>query len=96
MMAVLLLFLLCSSLPGQVFTAAPEDRAMAQARIRNEIYERKLFAERFNALVIALSLFSESYNRSNGTLLPADKVIEIQKAWRELERTGVFGKVKLR
>jgi hypothetical protein len=96
MIATIAVFLLGSSLAAQVHSDAAEDRTMADARVRNEIYERKLFAERFNALVTALSRFGESYNRSNGTLLPADKVIAIQKAWRKLERTDVFGKGKSR
>lgn len=95
-MLPILALLFVGALAAQTLGDEAARSAMAQARIRNEIYERKLFAERFNALVKALSLFGESYNRSNGTLLPADKVIAIQKAWRDLERTDLFGKSKSR
>ncbi|HUS07623.1 MAG TPA: hypothetical protein VMZ52_15055 [Bryobacteraceae bacterium] len=70
---------------------ASQERAMSEARARDEVYRRKLFCDRFNALVQALILFGDNYNQNRGMVLPAAKLAAIRKAWRELERTDVFG-----
>ena len=59
MIAVIAVFLLGSPLAAQVHSDAAGDRTMADARLRNEIYERKLFAERFNALTARRDLQTE-------------------------------------
>jgi len=66
------------------------DRTMREAQTRDDLYQKRLFEERFNSLVQALARFGEVYNRTNGQVLPYDKLTAIKKAWRDLERTQTF------
>lgn len=65
-----------------------EDQQAAERR--GLVYEKRQFEERFNELVRLLALFAETYNRSQGNVVPADKLKEIKKAWEKLERTSTF------
>ena len=52
--------------------------------------ERRLFEERFNALVQAVELFGKQYNDGKGHLWPKREADQLRKALTELQELSAF------
>jgi hypothetical protein len=69
-----------------------EKSGSADSQTRENTYEQREFARRFNGLTNALADFASSYNA--GPVINAKKAKAVRKALRELEKSDWFRALK--